>query len=280
MIRILTGAVAGAASVALIWFSPLGLWAFCALISVFGIAELMTISGIRSLVIIAFGVLFSTLVWLSVAAEFHLAGIVIPYEIPLLTLSLLILLAIPVMGIVLLWLPDEKKPLQIISSFAFGVVYVLVPFFLFFDLSMRAQPNVGSYNADAIFPLGILFLIWATDIFAYFGGRFLGRHKLFERISPKKTWEGSLIGAAACIGTGFLLNHFWPLTGWDWRIAAGIVAVFSQLGDLVESIFKRSLDLKDSGGLLPGHGGILDRFDGFLISMPFLTAYYLITHSF
>jgi phosphatidate cytidylyltransferase len=77
-----------------------------------------------------------------------------------------------------------------------------------------------------------------------------------------------------------LLNHFWPLTGWDWRIAAGIVAVFSQLGDLVESMFKRSLDLKDSGGLLPGHGGILDRFDGFLISMPFITAYYLIEHGF
>ena len=110
---------------------------------------------------------------------------------------------------------------------------------------------------------------------AYFGGRFLGKHKLFERISPKKTWEGAIIGAAFCILLGYILQMTW-LVQWNWIIVASIIAVFSQLGDLVESMFKRSIHIKDSGSLLPGHGGFLDRFDGIFLSTPVIFIYSLL----
>ena len=113
----------------------------------------------------------------------------------------------------------------------------------------------------------MLFLvIWAGDIFAYFIGRTVGRHLLFPRVSPKKTWEGSVAGFA-----GSLLAA-WAYTHWVWRTAdmvtvlflAGLVAMAGQVGDLAESAMKRSAGVKDSGSLLPGHGGMLDRVDALL----------------
>ena len=119
----------------------------------------------------------------------------------------------------------------------------------------------------------MLILIWTNDTMAYFVGKKWGRTKLFERISPKKTWEGSLVGFIACIATGIILQYTAPFANWNWIHAAVIVGLSSQIGDLIESMFKRSLQIKDSGGILPGHGGILDRFDGFLFSMPLLFFY-------
>ena len=105
----------------------------------------------------------------------------------------------------------------------------------------------------------------------------MGKNPLFARISPKKTWEGSIGGGLLCIGLGILFQLYMPHNGQDdfnWVVVALIISVFSQFGDLVESMYKRSLKLKDSGSILPGHGGILDRFDGVYLSMPFIYFYY------
>jgi phosphatidate cytidylyltransferase len=143
------------------------------------------------------------------------------------------------------------------------------------DYAASVRDPLASYGAlradlyDFSIPLGILLLTWSLDVFAYFGGKYLGKHKLWERISPKKTWEGAIIGALCTMALAVTFEYVWPQT-WSWLVVGGIVSVFSQLGDLVESMYKRGLSLKDSGGILPGHGGILDRFDGMLITLPMI----------
>jgi phosphatidate cytidylyltransferase len=119
-----------------------------------------------------------------------------------------------------------------------------------------------------------VFLIWASDTGAYFSGKALGRTKLFERISPGKTWEGWVGGTLFCLGVAYVLSlYLADLELGYWLGVAAIVSVFGVLGDLSESMLKRSLGVKDSGNLLPGHGGILDRFDSLLMVVPFVVAF-------
>lgn len=122
----------------------------------------------------------------------------------------------------------------------------------------------------------VMFATWASDTFAYFGGRAFGRTKLLPRVSPKKTREGALCGFIGCVLTVWLLGNVWlgyPLFP---VLLLGIgIGIFAPLGDLVESILKRSCDIKDSGNFFPGHGGVLDRCDSLIFSVPF--AYYFIT---
>ncbi|MNY33104.1 Phosphatidate cytidylyltransferase [compost metagenome] len=114
-----------------------------------------------------------------------------------------------------------------------------------------------------------MILLWTSDTGAYLAGRSLGKHKLFERISPKKTWEGFIGGIVLAVLVSLCLAHYFEtIPQWQWIIVAMIIAVFGTLGDLVESMLKRSLNVKDSGHILPGHGGLLDRFDGLLIAGP------------
>jgi phosphatidate cytidylyltransferase len=121
--------------------------------------------------------------------------------------------------------------------------------------------------------LGFFFILWTNDTGAYITGRAFGRHKLWERISPHKTWEGFAGGVILSVAVAYLISHFYtefsPLL---WMIIGFTISVPGTLGDLVESLFKRSIDVKESGGILPGHGGILDRFDGVLLSTPLLLA--------
>jgi phosphatidate cytidylyltransferase len=119
--------------------------------------------------------------------------------------------------------------------------------------------------------LGFLLILWLNDTGAYLIGSWIGKHKLFERISPKKTWEGSMGGAFMALLTSWgmaLLVKGIPL--WQWISIGLIIVIFGTLGDLVESMLKRSLGIKDSGTILPGHGGILDRFDALLLAVPFV----------
>ena len=122
----------------------------------------------------------------------------------------------------------------------------------------------------------ILFcLIWINDIFAYLTGMAIGKHKLFERISPKKTIEGSLGGLVMTALVAFLANHYW-LHKWDkWEVIGLVivVVVFGSLGDLCESMMKRQAGVKDSGNVIPGHGGILDRFDATFLAVPAVYCY-------
>ncbi|OFY67233.1 MAG: hypothetical protein A3H98_01385 [Bacteroidetes bacterium RIFCSPLOWO2_02_FULL_36_8] len=133
----------------------------------------------------------------------------------------------------------------------------------------------GNYSYETI--LGFIFLQWSADTFAYFSGALFGKHKLFERISPKKTWEGSVGGAVMTILISFILSKYILFySTMDWIIISILVVIFGAYGDLCESMLKRNLNIKDSGTLIPGHGGILDRFDGLLFSAPAVAAYLLL----
>ncbi|MDP3929452.1 MAG: phosphatidate cytidylyltransferase [Bacteroidota bacterium] len=155
-----------------------------------------------------------------------------------------------------------------------GIIYICLP------ISMLA--DFGYFNAihySFALPLGFFILQWSSDTFAYLVGRQFGKHKLFERISPKKTMEGFIGALVLTVAMGYLLSRFWDdISSQDWMIVAAIVVVFGTLGDLVESLLKRNLSIKDSGSILPGHGGVLDRFDGIFISAPAVYFYLLLSN--
>jgi phosphatidate cytidylyltransferase len=162
----------------------------------------------------------------------------------------------------------ERKPFTNIAFNLLGIFYVAVPFAL---LNVAVFDD-GAYNFEIIF--GLLFILWASDTGAYFAGTFLGKRKLFERISPKKSWEGFFGGALlAMIFAVGISQYFHSLTRDQWLVIGVIVIIGGTFGDLVESLLKRSMEIKDSGTSLPGHGGFLDRFDGLFISAPFIVAY-------
>lgn len=162
-------------------------------------------------------------------------------------------------------------PFQNVAIATLGLVYIGMPFaFLIFAVNfpLGYHPNIV---------MGLLLLTWANDTFAYiFGSRF-GKNKLAPAISPGKTWEGTISGGISTILVAWLLSRFFKdLTLENWLVLGAIVAVFGTLGDLVESKLKRTVGVKDSGNLMPGHGGALDRFDAFLFVLPFATAYLLL----
>lgn len=162
----------------------------------------------------------------------------------------------------------ERKPFTNIAFNLLGIFYVAVPF----ALLNVAVFDSGAYNFEIIF--GLLFILWASDTGAYFAGTFLGKRKLFERISPKKSWEGFFGGALLAMIFAFgISQYFHSLSPDQWLVIGVIVIIGGTFGDLVESLLKRSMEIKDSGSSLPGHGGFLDRFDGLFISAPFIVAY-------
>ena len=167
-----------------------------------------------------------------------------------------------------LYKKSERKPFTNIAFTFLGIFYVAIPFAL---LNIAAFEN-GYYNYEIM--VGCLFILWASDTGAYFAGTRFGKRKLFERISPKKSWEGAVGGALLAFIFAFVIaNYFATLAFWQWACIAIIIIIGGVFGDLVESLLKRSIEIKDSGDSLPGHGGFLDRFDGLLISAPFIVAF-------
>lgn len=165
------------------------------------------------------------------------------------------------------------NPFLNISFTVLGILYVVIPFAMLYHLGYYNDYSFGTEFSYQII-LGFFFMLWSNDTGAYLAGKYFGKHKLFERISPKKTWEGSIGGGLFSIGLAVLIaQYFTNIQLFDWIVISIIIVVFGGIGDLVESMLKRSLGIKDSGKLLPGHGGILDRFDGLLISAPFVYAY-------
>lgn len=182
----------------------------------------------------------------------------------------------------------KENPFSNIGWTILGWLYVVLPFGL---LVLNFVPFLFLKNESSIFQqhvynprplLCIFILIWMGDTMAYVCGRLFGKHKLFERISPKKTWEGFIGGLVfTIVAGGFLGKWFFADPGnfnqeIKWMCIGATLAIFGMLGDLVESLLKRSVGVKDSGNLLPGHGGILDRFDGLLLAYPFASAVFLI----
>jgi len=167
-----------------------------------------------------------------------------------------------------LYKKSDVKPFTNIAYTFLGILYVAVPFSLLHIIAFCT----GKYQFELV--TGILLLTWASDTGGYFAGTFFGKTKLFLRISPKKSWEGFLGGAALTFTIAFLLASFAEILPlWKWMTIGLLTVTAGTYGDLVESLFKRSINIKDSGESLPGHGGFLDRFDALLLSLPFIAAF-------
>lgn len=154
----------------------------------------------------------------------------------------------------------------------FGLLYITLPAILMVDLRLH-DLRTADDNLLKIIPCGIIFSIWINDTMAYIVGSLIGKTP-FSKISAKKTWEGTIGGAILCVAVIALIGwwtKFYTVT--DWICIAAICAVFGTLGDLLESKLKRLAGVKDSGTIMPGHGGFLDRFDSLLIAIPFVWLY-------
>jgi len=174
----------------------------------------------------------------------------------------------------------QTKPFDSLAHTFLPLLYItlplsLVPFSAFSHPGIDTLLNHGDYIFSPGIMLGFLALLWINDTGAYLAGITFGKHQLLERISPKKTWEGFAGGLLLTLALSFLLEHWPGVTGKvQWMIVAVIVSVSGTLGDLTESMLKRSLGIKDSGNIMPGHGGFLDRFDSILISFPLVFIYF------
>ena len=158
-------------------------------------------------------------------------------------------------------------PFKNIAYTLLGIIYVSGPFALLHIIAF----SQGAYSYEIV--IGILFILWANDTGAYLVGSSLGKHKLFKRISPHKSWEGVLGGAALALTVSYVTGRYLSIISLNkWLVIGGLTVVAGTYGDLIESMLKRSLKVKDSGALIPGHGGLLDRFDSFLLAIPCIAA--------
>ncbi|MCV9931612.1 phosphatidate cytidylyltransferase [Flavobacterium sp. LS1R47] len=192
------------------------------------------------------------------------------------TVLLVITLLISVKCIVFLF--DDTQTISRTSKYIYLLGYITLPFIFITKISF----GVKDYNPKII--IGLFILIWTNDTFAYLVGKSIGKHKLFERISPKKTIEGFLGGVVFACFAGFLISKLYikPNPNFSdksiliWTIIALIVGVFGTIGDLIESKFKRIAGVKDSGTIMPGHGGVLDRLDSVIFVAPIVFLFYQI----
>ncbi len=186
---------------------------------------------------------------------------IIPYQFCLLVFSFMVL--------IFLFEVLRIKPHTLQNSMLTlgGFVYTVLPFSLLNFIAFPGFPQKNEFYPWIL--AGIFFIIWVYDSMAYLGGSLLGKHKMCEKISPKKSWEGLIIGTVFAVIMGILNSViFQSLSMLSWIIASVIIVAFGTIGDLFESKIKRDLNVKDSGNILPGHGGFLDRFDSLLFAIP------------
>lgn len=181
----------------------------------------------------------------------------------------LIVFVITTFGFILkLYDRSDKQPFINTALFFLGLVYIALPYSLINFLVI-----VDTRYTYGIF-IGVIFLTWANDIGAYFAGSFFGQNKLFKRISPKKSWEGTMGGAIFSLIVVLLNDYlFDDLPLWEWIVISIIITIAGTFGDLIESHFKRSIEIKDSGSIIPGHGGFMDRFDSLMMAVPFVVLF-------
>ena len=178
----------------------------------------------------------------------------------------------------------QKNPIQDWAYTMLSQLYVALPFSMINVLSFQADPLTGQITYHWLLPMSVFIFLWANDTGAYCAGSLFGRHKLFPRVSPGKTWEGSIGGAVIVLIIAAVISYFAgsdaslstlnaQLSTFKWLGLGLVVVFFGTWGDLVESLFKRTLGIKDSGNILPGHGGMLDRFDSSLMAIPAAVIY-------
>ncbi|NTV83740.1 MAG: phosphatidate cytidylyltransferase [Bacteroidales bacterium] len=169
---------------------------------------------------------------------------------------------------------NKPNSLQNLAFSIFPIAYISIPLsMLIFLMSPLVTGNQPHWHIAFSF----FIILWSHDTFAYLTGMALGKHKLFEKISPKKTWEGTIGGTIFGLIAAFVLSLFFKeLNTWQWLAGAMIITITGTLGDLSESLLKRKFNVKDSGNFFPGHGGVLDRFDAVLFSAPALFCYLIL----
>jgi phosphatidate cytidylyltransferase len=242
-----------------------------------------------------FSLVFSIFTVLSIAEFYSISGkaAIKPHRIPGIIISVIIfstsayisisnsgfiflLLIIPLFFIpfIIELFRNKTNAIENISTTLLGIVYISIPLsILNFIPNLTFQAGVYHYGIL----LGLFIILWTNDTFAYLVGVKFGKTRLFERISPKKSWEGSIGGLIFSTLSAFILSRFFTeLSCFEWIGMAIIIVIFGTLGDLTESMFKRNLNIKDSGNIMPGHGGILDRLDALFISVPFVFFYLIL----
>ena len=187
---------------------------------------------------------------------------------------LYVMLMIPATFVCELW-RKSATPIANIATTFMGIIYVALPMAAILYIP---QLLVGEWNPWAM--LAFISIIWINDVFAYLVGVSIGKHRLCERISPKKSWEGFFGGLIGAVGAAALFGHLFEGNLYVWGGLGLVTALAGVAGDLVESMMKREADVKDSGKIMPGHGGFLDRFDALYIAVPFVVIYLLLVATF
>jgi phosphatidate cytidylyltransferase len=203
-------------------------------------------------------------------------NIALTIDIEQLNITLLILTLVVSIKCIIFLFDDSVQSISTPSKYIYLLGYILLPFIFIIKISF----GIKDYNPKII--IGLFILIWTNDTFAYLVGKSIGKHKLLERISPKKTIEGFIGGVVFAIFTGYLISKLYIKASPSfseksiliWTSIALIVGVFGTIGDLVESKFKRIAGIKDSGKIMPGHGGILDRLDSVIFVAPIVYLFY------
>ena len=265
--RTITGILFVAIMVGCILYNPLSfgfLFALISMLTVFEFGQLVNQSGevYISKVLASLGAAYLSLAFMAYSMSVEGVRIFAPY------LAFLLFILIKEL---------YQKRENPIGNWAYSMLsqlYIALPFALLNLLGFQGNAIDQSIAYNPIFPLSIFIFLWLSDTGAYCFGSLLGKHRLFERISPKKSWEGSIGGGIVSLASTFTLGYFFPfMTYVEWAGLALTVVVFGTWGDLVESLMKRQLGVKDSGNFLPGHGGLLDRFDSSLLAIPAAVIY-------
>lgn len=283
--RLITGSIFVVVLVGCIWFSPWTLALLCLLVTILGLHEFYTLARkANAEPVHAYGVILGSL---TIIVTFLSAGGLLSSMYVLIVPALFLLFFVELFR-------KKNNPMGNIGWTILGLVYIAVPLAMLVGTFtpfgfLLPQPESDLYSIPTLWtydfrmPLMFFVLIWVSDSMAYVCGRLFGKHKLWERISPKKTWEGFIGGLIFTVATAGLVAHWCfadPHTynsEIKWSIIGFVISVTGMLGDMVESLFKRSIDVKDSGTILPGHGGILDRFDALFLSVPFaITTYWIL----
>lgn len=172
---------------------------------------------------------------------------------------------------------QHETPVSNIAFSVLAMIYIVAPFATlnYFAYYPDFYQEVNLYKNEYSLLLGFFVALWSNDTGAYLFGSTMGKTKLFERISPNKTWEGFIGGALLAVIGANVFAYLTDSSFVHWTMIALIIVIFGTLGDLTESQIKRSIGVKDAGNFLPGHGGVLDRFDGVLYAAPFVLAYFL-----
>ena len=231
------------------------------LIAVFEFCELVHINKIFPVIIAV--LMYGSVTYLEIQNQ-HLSK---NFDYTLLAVTLLISFQC------IYFLFNEKQyKVDTISKYLFLLGYIILPFIIITKIPF----GIKGYNPKII--IGIFILIWTNDTFAYIVGKSIGKHKLYEKISPKKTIEGFLGGIVFAVIASYLIATYYiegkQTAQFIWLGFALIVGIFGTIGDLIESKFKRIANVKDSGKIMPGHGGILDRLDSVIFVAPFIFLFY------